>query len=157
MKKTFKRIAASVMAVATVAVGMAGMSVNASTGIGMEDLSRSTKSYWNVHRIAGAPSSTDAFSDSGTVVGLTNGSDTGVTFVRTSFSDSGNGNIQAKCNIQSNVKKNTGVYAFIGANTSSSTCLFKSGWYSICGGNVSYTISAVNYAGYAFNINGYAW
>lgn len=133
MKNTFKKIAASVMAAATLTVGAAGMSASASTGIGMEDNTRSTKSYWNVHRISGAPSSTDA------------------------FSDSGNGNVQAKCNIQSNVKANTGEYAYIGANTSSSTCLFKSGWYSICGGNVTYSISVVNYAGYGFNIDGYAW
>ena len=157
MRKTFKKITAAVMAAATLAVGSVGMMASASTGIGMEDTSRSTKSYWNVHRITGAPSSTDQFSDSGTVTGLTNGSDTGVTFVRTGFSDSGNGNVQAKCNIQSNVKANVGEYAYIGANLSKSTCLFKSGWYSICGGNVTYSISVVNYVGYGFNIDGYAW
>lgn len=157
MNKTFKKITSTVMAVMTLAVSATGMAANASTGIGMEDPSRATKSYWNLHRFAGAPSSTDVFSASGNVTGLVNGSDTGLTFVRTGFSDSGNGNIKGKCDIQLNVKKNQYEYAYISANSSSSTCLFKDGWYSICYGTVSYSTTIINYEGYPFNIDGYAW
>lgn len=146
MNKTFKKITVSIMAVTTLAVSIVGMSANASN-----------PDYWSLHRYAGAPSSSDVFSHTGAVTGLSAPADMGVAFVKTAFSDSGNNGVRAKCDIQSDIKRITNQYAYISASTSTSTCLFKDGWETIdTDGIVNYSVTIVDYKGYGFVINGYA-
>lgn len=156
MKKSLKRAVVSLIAGTSLAANTTVISAIAATSSEKENNSRSVSSNWEIHRISGAPSSTDRFEAEGNVTGLVDGTDDGVTFNRSYFYDNGNGNIRAKCDIQNNVKAYPFDYAFIDYYTTTSTCLFKSGWFSICSGTVHYTVDTVNYAGYAFTIRGYA-
>ena len=150
MKKSIKRTLAAFIAAATMAVGMGSLSVSA----GNQD-------SWYLQAPAGAPTSTYQFSDSGTVTGLVNGSDYGITYVRTYFYDGGNTNgVKAKCDITNHsLKLYPNQYAYIKSNQSSSTCLFKNNWWVLSGGTgyVGYTIQTVDYSGTAFQIRGYAY
>ncbi len=145
-----KRTLAAIIAATTMAVGIGSLSAEAGNN-----------SSWYVQRPYGAPSSSYKFTHTGTVTGLANGTDYGISFIRTYYEDGGNSNggAKAKCDITNHsLKKYPNEYAYIKSNQSSSTCLFKDDWYTLSGGTgiVSYTVSTVDYDGYYFTIRGYA-
>lgn len=155
MKNTFKKAFAGIMAITVLAVGSVGISANASVN-GNESV-RSNSSSWYLQRVAGAPSSTDRFEYSSVVTGLRQGVDDGVTFRCDTFQNSGNPGLRAVGDIPKKFK----LYEDIASLTYEgcvSTCIFNNSWYKESdGGRVSYTITAENYGGYAFRIDGYAY
>jgi len=154
--KSFKRKVVSVFLAALIAVGTLGVPVSASvsTSIGSVGTSasvyRSNPSSWNVFYTYGIPTNLNRYSGSGSVTGLVNGQDTGITFNCSTFTKGSNSNLQVRCDINPNLKKYPNTYAIISSLTSVSTCLFKDDWWSKNGysGAVSYTYQAENYVQY---------
>lgn len=104
-------------------------------------VSASSYENWNIYVVNQA--GVYILHDWGTVYGLANGSDTGVTF----YCDNHTGDlsVKAKCDIQHDVKLYPNQYAFVNNSQTSSTCLFKNNWYSISGSMVDFDINAYNY------------
>ena len=140
MKKSFKKIFASFLAISTLAVGMTGLNASAGT-IG-------NPSTWNMYQ----PEGNNKLSDSGTVTGMRNGVDIGVRFKLTSKS----GTVEVKGDLNNYaIKRNPNEFAYVSSVGSTSTCLFIDNWYNVNGGsNVGYTVRAINYG--LFSANGTA-
>lgn len=144
-----KKTLAAIIAVTTMAVGMGSLSAEAGNN-----------SSWYVQKPYNAPSSAYQYTDSGTVTGLVNGTDYGISFIRTLYSHNDpDQSAKAKCDITNHsLKKYPTQYAYIKYNQSSSTCLFVDNWYEVnnFSTSVAYNVTAVDYDDYSFQIYGYA-
>lgn len=142
MKKTFKKIAFISMAIATIS-SMGAMSASASTANGYS--TRSTASSWYLQTVAGAPSSVERFVATGTVTGLRNGVDTGVTFRVTNYSDPKGTGAYGKATLtNSSLCLYSGDYVILDSNGDSGTILFQNNWYAVCGGSAGYKVQGYN-------------
>lgn len=142
MKKLAAIAAAAVMAVSAMAV-----SASASTADGYAT-ARANESQWYLQTISGAPSSVEKTNYIGTVSGLRDGTDTGVTVKCTYYKDNYGSGIYAIATLtDSRLNKYSGSSAQVNLDNvgDKGTLLFQNNWYNICYGTVNYQVQGYNF------------